>query len=65
MLLLKSEVGVALPLLTWPTGSARWQEAVDFKAELIALLEDSKFGSREYTPYQIISKRSMNISAMI
>jgi SNF2 family DNA or RNA helicase len=55
-LLLKSEVGARaiLDLAEWFT--ARWQEATDFKEELIALLESSKFGSREYTPYQIYLK---------
>ncbi|MBP8293327.1 MAG: hypothetical protein KAX65_11175, partial [Caldilineaceae bacterium] len=55
-LLLKSEVGARaiLDLAGW--FDARWQEAVDFKVELIALLEASKFGGREYTPYEIYLK---------
>jgi SNF2 family DNA or RNA helicase len=55
-LLLKSEVGARaiLDLAVWFNG--RWAEAADFKAELIALLEDSKFGGREYTPYEIYMK---------
>ncbi|MBK8798799.1 MAG: helicase [Anaerolineales bacterium] len=55
-LLLKSEVGARaiLDLAMW--FDARWKEAADFKEGLIALLENSKFGSREYTPYQIYLK---------
>ncbi len=30
-----------------------WNEAVDFKAELIRLLDASRFGSKEYTPYEV------------
>lgn len=33
-----------------------WRESKDFKDELIELLENSRFGSREYTPYQIFIK---------
>lgn len=33
-----------------------WNEAIDFKAELIDLLEASRFGSKEYTPYEIYIK---------
>jgi len=33
-----------------------WDEADDFKEELIKLLEKSRFGSREYTPYEIFIK---------
>ena len=55
-LLLKSEVGARaiIDLAGW--FDARWQEAVDFKADLITLLEDSKFGGHAYTPYQIYLK---------
>ncbi len=31
-----------------------WNEAIDFKAELIDLLEASRFGTKEYTPYEFI-----------
>lgn len=34
----------------------RWQEARDFKADLIELLNASKFGTKEYTPYQVYMK---------
>lgn len=33
-----------------------WQDAGDFKKELIELLENSRFGSKEYTPYDIYIK---------
>ena len=34
----------------------RWEEARDFKDELIELLDASKFGQIEYTPYQVYMK---------
>ena len=34
----------------------RWEEARDFKEELIELLDASKFGQMEYTPYQVYMK---------
>jgi superfamily II DNA or RNA helicase len=54
--LLKSEVGASaiMDLAKWY--DAQWQQAVDFKQDLIDLLENSKFGGREYTPYQIYMK---------
>lgn len=33
-----------------------WEEAKDFKKELIEILENSRFGSKEYTPYEIFIK---------
>src|SRR4030042_5220558 len=33
-----------------------WNEAVDFKAELIGLLEASRFGTKEYSPYEVYIK---------
>lgn len=33
-----------------------WTEAKDFKEELIQILEDSRFGSKEYVPYEIYIK---------
>ena len=35
---------------------ARWDESRDFKEELIDLLDASKFGQMEYSPYQIYMK---------
>ncbi len=54
--LIKSEVGARaiLDLSAWY--SAQWTQADDFKAELIALLDSSKFGGRQYTPYEIYLK---------
>ncbi len=52
----KSEVGARaiLELLDWY--DARWAEAADFKQELVSLLDASKFGGHEYTPYEIYLK---------
>jgi superfamily II DNA or RNA helicase len=52
----KSEVGARaiLELLDWY--DARWTQARDFKQDLIDLLNESKFGGYEYTPYQIYLK---------
>lgn len=33
-----------------------WAESIDFKDELIRLLEDSRFGSKSYTPYEVYIK---------
>ncbi|HAJ32752.1 MAG TPA: hypothetical protein DCK79_05205 [Candidatus Atribacteria bacterium] len=33
-----------------------WNQASDFKEELIKILEESRFGSKEYSPYQIFIK---------
>jgi len=33
-----------------------WSESSDFKNELIGLLEDSRFGSKEYSPYDVYIK---------
>ncbi|MCI0577972.1 MAG: phospholipase D-like domain-containing protein [Chloroflexi bacterium] len=54
--LLKSEVGARaiMELAHWYDD--QWQQAVGFKEELIELLENSKFGGREYTPYEIYMK---------
>lgn len=54
--LLKSEVGARaiMDLSQWY--DAQWNLAVDFKEELIDLMENSKFGGREYTPYEIYMK---------
>ena len=54
--LIKSEVGARaiIELENW--FSHQWTEASDFKAELIELLNRSKFGQEEYTPYQVYMK---------
>ncbi len=53
---IKSEVGARaiLELLDWY--DARWAQARDFKPDLIELLNESKFGGYDYTPYQIYLK---------
>ena len=52
----KSEVGARaiLELLDWY--DARWAESQPYKEALIALLNKSKFGDYEYTPYHIYLK---------
>lgn len=54
--LMKSEVGARaiLQLVEWY--DREWGEARDFKDDLIELLNASKFGGKEYTPYQIYMK---------
>lgn len=54
--LLKSEVGARaiIDLEAWY--ERQWADAVDFKEELVALLDASKFGRKEYTPYQVYMK---------
>lgn len=54
--LLKSEVGARaiMDLSRWYDD--QWRLAVDYKDQLIELLENSKFGGREYTPYEIYMK---------
>lgn len=54
--LLKSEVGARaiMDLSHWY--EEQWQRALDYKDQLIDLLENSKFGGREYTPYEIYMK---------
>lgn len=53
---IKSEVGARAitDLMRWY--EERWSEAVDFKGELIELLDASKFGTKEYTPYEVYTK---------
>ena len=54
--LIKSEVGARAitDLMRWY--ERQWGDAVDFKQELIELLDASKFGTKEYTPYEIYTK---------
>ena len=33
-----------------------WDESIDFKTQLIEILENSRFGSKEYSPYEIYIK---------
>ena len=41
---------------SWPGTRRRWAESIDFKDDLIDLLDASKFGGKEYTPYQVYIK---------
>ncbi len=54
--LIKSEVGARAvsDLMRWFEG--RWAESIDFKAALIELLDASKFGTKQYTPYEVYIK---------
>lgn len=54
--LLKSEIGAAaiMQLVEW--FEREWGEANDFKEQLIEILDASKFGKKEYTPYQVYMK---------
>jgi superfamily II DNA or RNA helicase len=54
--LIKSEVGARalLDLRDWY--DAQWEQSVDFKTELIDILNESKFGEQQYTPYQVYMK---------
>jgi superfamily II DNA or RNA helicase len=54
--LIKSEVGARaiFDLTVW--FERQWREAADFKEDLIELLDASKFGRVEYTPYQVYLK---------
>lgn len=54
--LIKSEIGARaiIELENW--FSQQWAQAIDFKTELIDLLNRSKFGQEEYTPYQVYMK---------
>jgi hypothetical protein len=54
--IIKSEVGARAvnDLMAWY--ERQWADSEDFKEELIELLDSSKFGSREYTPYEVYIK---------
>lgn len=53
---IKSEVGAraVADLMRWY--EEQWSESVDFKADLIELIDASKFGTKEYTPYEVYTK---------
>jgi superfamily II DNA or RNA helicase len=54
--MIKSEVGARAitDLMRWYEG--QWNDSIDFKEDLIQLLDASKFGQCQYTPYQIYIK---------
>ena len=53
---IKSEVGARAitDLMAWY--ERQWVDSADFKDELIELLDASKFGTKEYTPYEVFTK---------
>ncbi len=53
---IKSEVGARAitDLMAWY--ERQWADSVDFKDDLIELLDASKFGTKEYTPYEVYTK---------
>lgn len=53
---IKSEVGARAitDLMEW--FERQWADSVDFKDALIELLDASKFGTKEYTPYEVYTK---------
>ncbi len=53
---IKSEVGARAILELSDWYDRCWTESRDFKADLVDLLNESKFGDYEYTPYQIYLK---------
>ena len=54
--LLKSEVGARAIIDLEEWYQRQWQDSRDFKAELVELLDASKFGKKEYTPYEVYMK---------
>jgi hypothetical protein len=54
--IIKSEVGARAitDLMQWY--EHQWADSVDFKDALIELLDASKFGTKEYTPYEVYTK---------
>jgi superfamily II DNA or RNA helicase len=54
--LVKSEVGARAILDLEEWYEAEWAEAQDFKQDLIDLLDASKFGEKEYTPFEVYLK---------
>lgn len=54
--LLKSEVGARAIIDLEQWYERQWADSRDFKDELIELLDASKFGRKEYTPYEVYMK---------
>jgi len=54
--LLKSEVGARAIIDLEQWYERQWAESREFKAELVDLLDASKFGRKEYTPYEVYMK---------
>lgn len=53
---IKSEVGARAitDLTAWY--ERQWSQSIDFKYDLIEIFDSSKFGAKEYTPYQVYTK---------
>ncbi|RJQ50197.1 MAG: helicase [Nitrospiraceae bacterium] len=54
--LIKSEVGARAIIELEQWFERQWGDAEDYKERFIELLDASKFGSKEYTPYQVYMK---------
>ena len=54
--LLKSEVGARAIIDLEEWYERQWHDSRDFKSELVELLDASKFGRKEYTPYEVYMK---------
>lgn len=54
--LIKSEVGARAIIDLEDWYEKQWADGRDFKEELIGLLDASKFGRKEYSPYQVYMK---------
>lgn len=54
--LLKSEVGARAIIDLEEWYERQWGDGQDFKEQLIELLDASKFGQKEYTPYEVYMK---------
>jgi superfamily II DNA or RNA helicase len=54
--LLKSEVGARAIIDLEEWYERQWKDSREFKPELIELLDESKFGRKEYTPYEVYMK---------
>jgi len=54
--LLKSEVGARAIIDLEEWYERQWQDSREFKPQLIELLDASKFGRKEYTPYEVYMK---------
>ena len=54
--LIKSEVGARAIIELERWYDKQWADSEDFKEELIRILDESKFGKVEYTPWQIYMK---------
>lgn len=54
--LIKSEVGARAIIELEQWFGRQWEDSEDYKERFIELLDSSKFGSKEYTPYQVYMK---------